>query len=67
MSDIQAYSDEQLKELASSELGERKKAFAAEILRRRREANWSEWAQKHPLLAAMLSSVRLDTLLRRAR
>ena len=63
MSDIQGCSDEELKELANSEVGERKKAFAAEILRRRREANWSAWAQKHPFLAAILSSVGLVTLM----
>jgi hypothetical protein len=62
MTDIQGYSDEDLEELASSEVGERKKAFAAEILRRRREANWNAWAQKHPFLAAILSAVGLVTI-----
>jgi hypothetical protein len=47
MSDIQGYSDEELKELGNSEVGERKKAFAAEVLRRRREASWNAWVQKH--------------------
>ena len=65
MSDIQGYSDEELKALANSQVGERKKAFAAEILRRRREASWKAWAHKHPYLAAMLSSVGLGPLMQR--
>jgi hypothetical protein len=65
MSDIQGYSDEELKELANSEVGERKKAFAAEVLRRRHEANWNAWAQKYPFLAATLSALGLSTLMRR--
>jgi hypothetical protein len=64
MSDIQAYSDEELKELACSEVGVRKKAFAAEILRRRREANLNAWAQKYPLLAATFSALGVSTLMR---
>jgi hypothetical protein len=64
MSDIQAYSDEELKELACSKVGERKKAFAAEILRRRREAEWKAWGQKNPNLATLLSVLGLVTLMR---
>jgi hypothetical protein len=64
MSDIRGYSDEELKELAHSEVGERKKAFAAELLRRRHEANWNAWARAYPFLAATLSALRLGTLMR---
>jgi hypothetical protein len=66
MLDIQGCSDEELKELANSEIGERKKAFAAEILKRRREASWKAWAHKHTFLAAIVSLVGLGTLIRRA-
>lgn len=55
MSNIQGCSDEDLKELANSSVGERKKAFTNEILRRRREPHWNAWAQRHPYLAAIFS------------
>jgi hypothetical protein len=63
MSDIRSYSDEELNKLAHSEVGERKKAFAAEVLRRRREANWNAWAHKYPFLAT-LSALGLGTFMR---
>jgi hypothetical protein len=64
MSDIPGYSDEELKELVHSEVGERKKAFAAEVLRRRREANWNAWARKYPFPATILSALGLGTVIR---
>ena len=59
MSNIQGASDEDLKRLANSRVGERKKAFVAEILRRRREANWNAWVKRHPYLAAIFSPFKL--------
>jgi hypothetical protein len=55
--DLQQYSDEQLKELAASEIGDRKKAIAEEILRRRRRERRQKWLARNAVLASLLGAV----------
>jgi hypothetical protein len=55
--DLQQYSDEQLKELAGSEVGDRKKAIAKEILRRRRRERRQKWLTRNAALAGLLSAL----------
>jgi hypothetical protein len=57
MPDLQRYTDEELHDLINSEVGERKKAIAAEILRRRRQQKWSKWAKRSSVLAALLTAM----------
>lgn len=44
MPDLQQSSDAELEELLAAEIGDRKKAIAAEILRRRQEAKVKKWS-----------------------
>jgi hypothetical protein len=44
MEDRQQSTDADLEKLLASNVGDRKKAIAAEILRRRREANVKKWS-----------------------
>jgi hypothetical protein len=53
MPDLQRYKDDELKDLIKSDVGEKKKAVAAEILRRRRQERWSRWARRSSVLAAL--------------
>jgi hypothetical protein len=55
--DLQQYSDEQLKELAASEVGDRKKAIAEEILRRRRQERRQKWLARNAAFASLLSAL----------
>jgi hypothetical protein len=63
MSDIQGYSDEELKEPRPLRGGRAQESLRRGILRRRREASWKAWAQKHPFLAPIVTSVGLVTLM----
>jgi hypothetical protein len=55
--DLQQYSDEQLKELAASDVGDRKKAIAEEILRRRRQERRQKWLARNAVLAGLFGAV----------
>ena len=55
MRDLQEFSDQELIELAASEVGERKKAIAEEILRRRHQLRLEKWFG--PKLAGLVSAV----------
>ena len=57
MPDLQQYSDEQLKELAASDVGDRKKAIAEEILRRRRQEIRQKWLASNAILAGLFGAV----------
>ena len=57
MPDLQQYSDEQLKELAASDVGDRKKAIAEEILRRRRQERRQKWLARNAVLAGLFGAV----------
>ena len=54
MLDLQQSSDAELEALLASEIGDRKKALAAEILRRRQEAKVQKWSGGNVLLAGLL-------------
>jgi hypothetical protein len=54
MPDLQQSTDAELEELLASEVGDRKKAIAAEILRRRQEAKVKKWSGGNLLLAGLL-------------
>jgi hypothetical protein len=53
MPDLQRFKDEELQDLIKSGVGERKKAIAVEILRRRRQQKWSKWAKRSSVMAAI--------------
>ena len=57
MPDLQQSTDAELEELLASEVGDRKKAIAAEILRRRQEANVKKWSGGNLLLASLLGTI----------
>ena len=57
MPDLQQSTDAELEELLSSEIGDRKKAIAAEILRRRQEAKVKKWSCGNVLLAGLLGTI----------
>ena len=57
-------SDDELKEkLSSGELGDKKKAVAEAVLRRRRTERMQAWLQKHAWLAALVGALGLTALL----
>ena len=53
--DLQEFSDQELIELAASDVGERKKAIAEEILRRRHQLRLGKWFGSK--LAGLVSAV----------
>jgi hypothetical protein len=57
MPDLQQSTDAELEELLASETGDRKKAIAAEILRRRQEAKVKKWSGGNVLLAGLLGTI----------
>jgi len=57
MPDLQKLTDAELEELLASEAGERKKAIAAETLRRRQEAKVKKWSGGNVLIAGLLGTV----------
>jgi hypothetical protein len=57
MPDLQQSTDAELEALLASEIGDRKKAIAAEILRRRQEAKVQKWSGGNVLLAGLLGTV----------
>jgi hypothetical protein len=61
MPDLQRYSDKELEELTLSEVGERKKAAAAEILRRRQQEKWSK-RTRSSLLGEFLTAASLAVI-----
>jgi hypothetical protein len=57
-------SDEELKEkLSSGELGDKRKAVAEAVLRRRRTERMQAWLQNHAWLAALVGALGLTALL----
>ena len=57
MSDLQKATDAELQRLVASEAGHRKKAIAAEILRRRREAKVKNWSRGKVIFAAVFGAL----------
>ena len=57
MPDLQRYTDAELEALLASEIGDRKKAIAVEILRRRQETKVQKWSGGNVLLAGLLGTV----------
>ena len=57
MRDLQGYSDQELIELAASEVGVRKKAIAEEILRRRHQQRIEKWLGPKAAIAGLVSAV----------
>jgi hypothetical protein len=57
MPDLQQSTDAELEALLGSEIGDRKKAIAAEILRRRQEAKVQKWSGGNVLFAGLLGMV----------
>jgi hypothetical protein len=57
MPDLQQSTDAELETLLASEIGDRKKAVAAEILRRRQEARVKKWFGGNFLLAGLLGTL----------
>lgn len=57
MPDLQQSTDAELEELLASEVGDRKKAIAAEIPRRRQEAKVKKWSGGNLLLAGFLGTI----------
>jgi hypothetical protein len=57
MPDLQQSTDAELEALLASEIGDRKKAVAAEILRRRQEAKVQKWSGGNVLLAGLLGTI----------
>jgi hypothetical protein len=55
--DLQQCTDDELQELAAAEVGSKKKAIAAEILRRRRRERWQQWLSRNAALAALVGVV----------
>ena len=57
MRDLQKYSDQELIELAASEVGDRKKAIAEEILRRRHQQRLEKWFGPKAAVASLVSAL----------
>ena len=57
MRDLQEYSDQELIELAASEVGVRKKAIAEEILRRRHQQRLEKWIGPKVAVASFVNAV----------
>ena len=57
MPDLQQSTDAELEELLASEVGDRKKAIAAEILRRRQEEKVKKWSGGNLLLAGLFKTI----------
>ena len=57
MRDLQEYTDQELIELAASDVGDRKKAIAEEILRRRHQQRVEKWFGPKAALASLVSSI----------
>ena len=57
MRDLQEYSDQELIELAASEVGDRKKAIAEEILRRRHQQRLEKWFGPKAAVASLVSAL----------
>jgi hypothetical protein len=55
--DLQEYTDQELIELAASDVGERKKAIAEEILRRRHQQRVEKWFGPKAIIASLISAV----------
>jgi hypothetical protein len=55
--DLQEWTDDELQELAASEVDSKKKAIAEEILRRRRRERWQQWLGRNAALAALVGVV----------
>ena len=55
--DLQEYSDQELIELAASEVGDRKKMIAEEILRRRQQQRLAKWFGPKAALAGVISTI----------
>jgi len=55
--DLHKYSDQELIELTASEVGDRKKAIAEEILRRRHQQRLEKWFGPKVAVASFMSAV----------
>jgi hypothetical protein len=55
--DLQEYSDQELIELAASEVGDRKKAIAEEVLRRRHQQRLEKWFGPKAAVASLVSAL----------
>jgi len=63
--DLQEYSDQELIELAASQAGDRKKAIAEEILRRRHQQKLQKWLGPKAALASLVSAIVAGLVLMR--
>lgn len=57
MRDLQEYNDQELIELAASEVRDRKKAIAEEILRRRHQQRLEKWLGPKAAIASLVGAV----------
>ena len=57
MRDLQEYNDQELIELAASEVRDRKKAIAEEILRRRHQQRLEKWLGPKAAIASLVGTV----------
>ena len=57
MRDLQEYNDQELIELAASDVGDRKKAIAEEILRRRHQQRLEKWLGPKAAIASLVGAV----------
>ena len=57
MRDLQEYNDQELIELAASEVGDRKKAIAEEVLRRRHQQRLEKWLGPKAAIASLVGAV----------
>ena len=57
MRDLQEYNDQELIELAASEVRDRKKAIAEEILRRRHQRRLEKWLGPKAAIASLVGAV----------
>jgi hypothetical protein len=55
--DLQEYNDQELIELAASEVRDRKKAIAEEILRRRHQQRLEKWLGPKAAIASLVGAV----------
>jgi len=55
--DLQEYNDKELIELAASEVRDRKKAIAEEILRRRHQQRLEKWLGPKAAIASLVGAV----------
>jgi hypothetical protein len=53
--DLQEYSDQELLELAASEVGDRKKAIAEEVLRRRHQQRVKKWLPRITVFSRLVT------------